>query len=47
MSPGVSDATENGDYDFESLQSVADRRLYRVKNNGRNQVCFTDDVPKK
>jgi len=47
VSLGVSDAAENGDYDFESLQSVADSRLYRAKNNGRDQVCFTDGAPKK
>ena len=47
VSLGVSDASENGDYDFESLQSVADSRLYRAKNNGRNQVCSTDGAPKK
>ncbi|WP_244316569.1 cellulose biosynthesis regulator diguanylate cyclase DgcQ [Kosakonia arachidis] len=47
VSLGVCDAAENGDYDFESLQSVADRRLYLAKNNGRNQVCFTDGEPKK
>ncbi|SEL90714.1 diguanylate cyclase (GGDEF) domain-containing protein [Kosakonia sacchari] len=47
VSLGVSDASENGDYNFESLQSVADSRLYRAKNNGRNQVCSTDGAPKK
>lgn len=46
VSLGVSDALQQGDYDFESLQSVADRRLYRAKNNGRNQVCSTDEAPK-
>jgi diguanylate cyclase (GGDEF)-like protein len=47
VSLGVSNASENGDYDFESLQSVADSRLYRAKNNGRDQVCSTDGAPKK
>ncbi|WP_232012358.1 cellulose biosynthesis regulator diguanylate cyclase DgcQ [Cedecea lapagei] len=39
---GVSCAHERHDYDFEHLQSVADRRLYRAKQNGRNQVCTRD-----
>lgn len=39
---GVSCALESRDYDFERLQSIADRRLYKAKQNGRNQVC-TDD----
>ncbi|WP_342324723.1 cellulose biosynthesis regulator diguanylate cyclase DgcQ [Kosakonia sp. BYX6] len=42
---GVCDALEEGNYDFEYLQSVADRRLYRAKNNGRNQVCSSDETP--
>ncbi len=42
VSLGVSDAQESGNYDFEYLQSVADSRLYRAKNNGRNQVCSSD-----
>lgn len=47
VSLGVSDALESGIYDFESLQSVADRRLYQAKNSGRNRVCYSDNVPKK
>lgn len=42
---GVSDALEEGNYDFEHLQSVADRRLYRAKHQGRNQVCADDERP--
>ena len=42
---GVSGAQENGDYDFEQLQSLADRRLYLAKQAGRNQVCVRDDHP--
>lgn len=36
---GVS-ASEEREYQFEALQSVADGRLYLAKQNGRNQVCF-------
>ncbi|MFB5743600.1 cellulose biosynthesis regulator diguanylate cyclase DgcQ [Cedecea sp. P7760] len=39
---GVSCAHERHDYDFEHLQSIADRRLYKAKQNGRNQVCTQD-----
>lgn len=39
---GVSGSQETGDYDFEQLQSLADRRLYRAKQSGRNRVCVTD-----
>ncbi|CBG88787.1 cellulose biosynthesis regulator diguanylate cyclase DgcQ [Citrobacter rodentium] len=39
---GVSSAQENDDYDFEQLQSLADRRLYLAKQMGRNRVCITD-----
>ncbi|HCR9768615.1 TPA: cellulose biosynthesis regulator YedQ [Citrobacter koseri] len=42
---GVSGVQENGDYDFEQLQSLADRRLYLAKQAGRNQVCVRDDHP--
>ncbi|MEL4014746.1 cellulose biosynthesis regulator diguanylate cyclase DgcQ [Dryocola clanedunensis] len=40
---GVSSALEHQDYDFERLQSVADQRLYKAKQNGRNQVCVSDE----
>ncbi|MDV5357147.1 cellulose biosynthesis regulator diguanylate cyclase DgcQ [Enterobacter asburiae] len=43
---GVSEALKEASYDFEHLQSVADRRLYRAKHNGRNQVCARDEAPK-
>lgn len=36
---GVSCSAEQGDYQFESLQSIADGRLYRAKTSGRNRVC--------
>lgn len=36
---GVSCSEEEGQHDFESLQSVADGRLYIAKESGRNQVC--------
>ncbi|WP_039058481.1 cellulose biosynthesis regulator diguanylate cyclase DgcQ [Enterobacter sp. Bisph1] len=44
VSLGVSDVEECNNYAFEHLQSVADRRLYRAKNEGRNQVCSGDEV---
>ncbi|UWM62673.1 cellulose biosynthesis regulator diguanylate cyclase DgcQ [Enterobacter sp. CP102] len=43
---GVSCAQEKGNYDFEQLQSIADARLYRAKQRGRNQVVW-DDQDKK
>ena len=43
---GVSCAQEKGNYDFEQLQSIADARLYRAKQRGRNQVV-RDDQDKK
>lgn len=39
---GVSSSEETGDYDFEQLQSLADRRLYLAKQAGRNRVCASD-----
>ncbi|WP_167456018.1 cellulose biosynthesis regulator diguanylate cyclase DgcQ [Buttiauxella izardii] len=39
---GVSSAFEFDDYDFERLQSHADHRLYKAKQEGRNRVCHTD-----
>lgn len=35
---GVSSTQENGNFDFEQLQSIADARLYKAKEQGRNQV---------
>ncbi|WES66665.1 cellulose biosynthesis regulator diguanylate cyclase DgcQ [Superficieibacter sp. HKU1] len=35
---GVSSTEEHGRYEFEYLQSIADRRLYLAKQNGRNRV---------
>lgn len=40
---GVSSALERGNYDYEHLQSIADRRLYQAKKQGRNQVCYQDE----
>ncbi len=40
---GVSSSDETGQYDFEVLQSIADKRLYQAKQNGRNQTCGADD----
>lgn len=37
-SMGVSSSEEQGDYQIESLQSVADGRLYLAKAAGRNCV---------
>lgn len=36
---GISCAVLEQDYDFEHLQSVADRRLYQAKQAGRNRIC--------
>lgn len=41
-SMGVSSAEENGNFDFEQLQSIADARLYLAKQQGRNQVVWRD-----
>lgn len=40
---GVSSAMESDSYDFQYLQSVADRRLYEAKRCGRNQVRAVDE----
>lgn len=37
---GVSCSEDSAEANFENLQSIADRRLYLAKQNGRNQVCF-------
>ncbi|WP_313667729.1 cellulose biosynthesis regulator diguanylate cyclase DgcQ [Atlantibacter sp.] len=39
---GVSCAVLERDYDFEHLQSIADRRLYQAKQAGRNRVSSSD-----
>lgn len=39
---GVSCSEEHQQYDFELLQSVADNRLYRAKQMGRNRVHAAD-----
>lgn len=39
---GVSSSDDCAEFNFESLQSVADHRLYLAKQNGRNWVCFKD-----
>jgi len=39
---GVSNSLEFNDYDFERLQSYADHRLYKAKQDGRNRVCSHD-----
>ena len=43
VSIGVSSAQENGNYDFEQLQSIADARLYQAKQRGCNQVVGQDE----
>jgi len=39
---GVSSTEEDGNYDFEQLQSIADVHLYLAKQQGRNQVTWRD-----
>ncbi|WP_380178946.1 cellulose biosynthesis regulator diguanylate cyclase DgcQ [Kalamiella sp. sgz302252] len=39
---GVASSEEAGNYFFENLQSIADRRLYFAKVSGRNRVCAGD-----
>ncbi len=41
---GASSSEETGDYDFEQLQSLADRRLYLAKQAGRNRVFASDNA---
>ncbi|EDU4500063.1 cellulose biosynthesis regulator YedQ [Salmonella enterica] len=41
-SMGISSAEEYGDYDFEQLQSLADKRLYYAKQSRRNRICVSD-----
>lgn len=41
---GVSSSEETGNYDFEQLQSLADRRLYLAKQAGRNRVFASDNA---
>lgn len=36
---GVCSSEELQRYDFQHLQSIADRRLYQAKQDGRNRVC--------
>ncbi|MFH7929144.1 cellulose biosynthesis regulator diguanylate cyclase DgcQ [Enterobacter roggenkampii] len=43
---GVSSAGEKGNYDFEQQQSVADARLYKAKQGGRNRVVWNDQDKK-
>ena len=39
---GVASSQETGEYNFDSLRSIADRRLYLAKATGRNRVCDRD-----
>lgn len=39
---GVSGTQETHEYDFEQLQSLADRSLYLAKQAGRNRVCASE-----
>ncbi|MFU0920934.1 cellulose biosynthesis regulator diguanylate cyclase DgcQ [Kluyvera sichuanensis] len=39
---GVCSSEELEQYDFQHLQSIADKRLYQAKTSGRNRVCAED-----
>ncbi len=39
---GISSAEEYGDYDFEQLQSLADKRLLLRQTVRRNRICASD-----
>lgn len=39
---GVCSSDELAQYDFQVLQSIADKRLYLAKTSGRNRVCAED-----
>lgn len=39
---GVCSSEELEQYDFQHLQSIADKRLYQAKASGRNRVCAED-----
>ncbi|MGL5699870.1 MAG: diguanylate cyclase, partial [Kluyvera sp.] len=39
---GICSSEEMTRYDFQHLQSVADSRLYKAKEAGRNRVCAED-----
>lgn len=39
---GVCSSDELAQYDFQTLQSIADKRLYLAKTSGRNRVCTED-----
>lgn len=39
---GVCSSDELAQYDFQVLQSIADKRLYLAKTSGRNRVCAKD-----
>ncbi len=41
---GVASSEEQGEYQVESLQSLADSRLYQAKQSGRNRVCWQEEA---